>query len=149
MRATSRYGRVARRRVHPPAGRPANASERSGFSVSTGVKRRLETEGLRTKHLSAASVRMMGAALIPKSLTRWPYFSPSVVMGSAEAASRTAIKSGTMARTRSPSSRDEVLVLKLDLEPSSDARTQTLDDNAAQGPALLGLAQQIGRLAFE
>src|ERR1700679_3388436 len=71
----------------------------------------LEAEGLRAKYFErllrshdrrAADAENCGA-LMPRTLTSCPYLRPSVVIGSAVAASSIAIRSGTIARTLSPS----------------------------------------------
>ena len=53
---------------------------------------------------SASGVRIMGGTATPMTVTRWPYRSISVVIGSAVSLSSTQIRSGTIALIR-PSTR--------------------------------------------
>ena len=92
---------------------------------------------------------MIGAALMPSTATRCPYFRPSVVIGSAVAASSTAMRSGTIVEHALALVHDEVLVLELDRHLPSGAVAGALDHDLAERPAALGLAQQVDRLAFE
>src|SRR5688572_4605831 len=72
-------------------------------SFSSGVKGSLSPNACGPNTASAAGVRMIGAALMPRTATRCPYLRPSVVIGSAVTASSTAMRSGTIVSTRSPS----------------------------------------------
>ena len=76
-------GKVLRALPSGDGGRRKQAARRAQASASIGVYTSAIPKYLGPNTSSASGVRITGGTLTPTTRTRWPYLSPSVVIGSA------------------------------------------------------------------